>query len=150
VAELTIQYACESRLSSVAPVWGDPAGQSGPVGLPDEEDFRQAVALMARYSKMHDVRVHGWCLMHNHGHWILEASTEESISNLMRDMQGRYSFYLNRKYRLAPWLLLGPLEGGVERRAYSDYRRAGPVNCRGSMRSFWMEPVLRRFCDTSN
>jgi REP element-mobilizing transposase RayT len=103
-------------------------GNQGQWVYRDEEDFRQAVALMARYSKMHDVRVHGWCLMHNHGHWILEASTEESISNLMRDMQGRYSFFLNRKYRLTPWLLLGPLEGGVERRAYSDYRRAGPVN----------------------
>jgi REP element-mobilizing transposase RayT len=91
-------------------------GNQGQWVYRDEEDFRQAVALMARYSKMHDVRVHGWCLMHNHGHWILEASTEESISNFMRDMQGRYSFFLNRSigWRLGccwvPWR--GALSGG--------------------------------------
>jgi REP element-mobilizing transposase RayT len=66
--------------------------------------------------------------MHNHGHWIFEASTEESISNLMRDMQGRYSFYLNRRYRKEPWLLLGPLKGNRGPRNYSPYRQTGPVN----------------------
>jgi len=31
--------------------------------------------------------------MHNHGQWILEAATGKSISNLMCDMQVRYSHY---------------------------------------------------------
>ena len=22
------------------------------------------------YAAVHEVRIHGWCLMHNHGHWI--------------------------------------------------------------------------------
>jgi REP element-mobilizing transposase RayT len=72
--------------------------------------------------------VHGWCLMHNHGHWIFEASSEDSISNLMRDMQSRYSRHLNTKYKKKPWLLLGPLRGRRRRRNYSPYGRTGPVN----------------------
>ena len=68
--------------------------------------------------------------MHNHGHWIFEASSEDSISNLMRDMQGVYSRYLNRKYQKEPWLLMAPLTlyGRRNKRMYSLYRRAGPVN----------------------
>ena len=50
-------------------------------------------------------------LPHNHGHWLFEASTPESISNLMRDIQGCFSRYLNKKYADALELLLGPLEG---------------------------------------
>jgi hypothetical protein len=49
---------------------------------------------------------------------------------MMRDMQGRFSFYLNRKYRLEPWLRIAPLDADTRRLrgSYSDYRRAGPVN----------------------
>ena len=47
----------------------------------------------------------------NHSHWIFEASTEDSISNVMRDMESRYSHYLNVKYRATPWLLIAPLFG---------------------------------------
>ena len=68
--------------------------------------------------------------MHNHGHWIFEASSEDSISNLMRDMQGCYSRYLNRRYQKEPWKLLAPLTlyGRRARKMFSPYRRAGPVN----------------------
>jgi len=48
----------------------------------DEEDFLKALSLMDRYSEIHAVKVHGYSLMHNHGHWMFEASTEESISEL--------------------------------------------------------------------
>ena len=51
---------------------------------------------MGRYAARYGVNVHGWGLMHNHGYWIFEASSEDSISNLMRDMQSCcYSRYLN-------------------------------------------------------
>jgi REP element-mobilizing transposase RayT len=74
------------------------------------------------------VKVHGWCLLHHHGHWVFEASNEESISNLMRDMQSQFSRYLNTKYKRRPWLLLAPLRGRKGRSSYSPYRRAGHVN----------------------
>jgi len=81
---------------------------------------------MVRYSEIHAVKVHGYSFMNNHGHWMFEASTEESISNLMRDMQGCYSRYLNKKYNDAPELLVGPLD--LPTAILSRYFRAGPIS----------------------
>ncbi len=97
----------------------------------DRDDFREAMRLMAKYAKVHGVRIHAFTLMNNHSHWMFEASSEESISNLMRDMQGCYSRYLNRRYKLMPWLLLAPHLRWRRRgrgRGFSRYLRAGPVN----------------------
>jgi len=73
----------------------------------DEEDFLKALSLIDRYSEIHAVKVHGYSLMNNHGHWMFEASTEESISD-------------------APKLLVGPLD--LPAAILSRYFRAGPVN----------------------
>ena len=94
----------------------------------DAEDFAKAVELMRRYAPRHGVKVHVWCLVHNHGHWVFEASSKESISNLMRDMQGPYSRYLNKKYAKEPWRLLGVLRGRKRGKKFSKYLRMGPVN----------------------
>ena len=94
----------------------------------DAEDFEQAIAYMRKYTALHQVRIHGWSLMHNHSHWIFEASTEESISNVMRDMQSRYSHYLNVKYRATPWVLIAPLFGVKDIDHFAPYLRSGPVN----------------------
>ncbi|MBY0507390.1 MAG: transposase [Bryobacteraceae bacterium] len=77
---------------------------------------------------MHEVRIHGWCLMHNHGHWIFEAARPDSIANLMRDMQSRYSHYLNVRYRETPWALIAPLFSGKNIADFASYLRTGPVN----------------------
>ena len=68
-------------------------GNQGQWVYRDDQDFRKALDLMARFAARYGVNIHGWCLMHNHGHWIFEASSEDSISNLMRDMQSGYSRY---------------------------------------------------------
>jgi REP element-mobilizing transposase RayT len=103
-------------------------GNQGQWVYRDVEDFEKALELMRKYAEMHGVAVHGYCLLHNHGHWIFEASTPASISNLMRDMQSRYSFYLNRKYEAMPWVLLAPLHGLEDLSGFSRYLRTGPVN----------------------
>ena len=105
-------------------------GNQGQWVYRDDQDFQKGLDLMGRYAARYGVNIHGWCLMHNHGHWIFEASSEDSISNLIRDMQSGYSRYLNRKYQKEPWLLLAPLTlyGRRARKMYSLYRRAGPVN----------------------
>ena len=98
----------------------------------DRDDFLEAIWLMRKYTVVYGVRIHAFTLMHNHSHWIFESSSEESISNLMRDMQGNYSRYLNRKYKFMPWLLLAPhLRSRGRRRGrrnYSPFLRTGPVN----------------------
>ncbi|MBY0505572.1 MAG: transposase [Bryobacteraceae bacterium] len=102
-------------------------GNQGKWVYRDDDDFRKALELMRRYARRYEVRIHGYCLMHNHGHWIFEASTEDSISNLMRDMQGNYSRYLNQKYKDRPWVLFVPF-GRKADPGMMAYFRAGPVN----------------------
>jgi len=53
-------------------------GNNGQWVFEDEEDFLKALSLMDCNSEIHEVKVHGYYLMHNHGHWMFEASTEES------------------------------------------------------------------------
>ena len=101
-------------------------GNNGQWVYLDDEDFRKGLDLMRKYTARYDVLIHGWCLLHNHGHWIFEASDEDSISNLMRDMQGQYSRYLNSKYRKRPAQVVGKL--GKEPREVTPYFKAGPVN----------------------
>jgi len=36
----------------------------------DADDFGEALRLMRHYAKVHGVKVHGWCLMPNHGQLI--------------------------------------------------------------------------------
>lgn len=94
----------------------------------DDADFETAVDLMRRYAPQHQVAIHGWSLLHTHGHWIFEAATPTGISNLMRDMQARYSHYLNTKYRDKPWVLIAPLFGARNCDQFSPHLRTGPVN----------------------
>ena len=103
-------------------------GNQGQWVYRDAEDFTKALDLIRKYATLHQVAVHGWCLLHNHGHWIFEASTTDSISNVMRDMQSRYSHYLNTKYKATPWLLIAPLYGCRDLDHFSPYLRMGPVN----------------------
>ena len=35
------------------------------------EDFAKAIEPMLRYAPRHQVAIHGYCRLHNHGHWIL-------------------------------------------------------------------------------
>ena len=94
----------------------------------DDKDFEKAISLMRLYAPRHGVKVHVWSLVHNHGHWVFEASSKESISNLMRDMQGPYSRYLNKRYAKEPWRLLGVLRSRGRGKKFSKYLRMGPVN----------------------
>ncbi len=120
----------------------------------DRDDFREAMRLMEKYARVYEVRIHAYALMHNHSHWMFEASSEESISNLMRDMQGNYSRYLNRKYKKTPWLLLAPhlrwRRGG---RGFSRFLRAGPVNWSPRFRAEELDAAgyrtFMKYCETN-
>ena len=101
------------------------------MGRTSVEDFEQALTYVRKYTTLHGVKIHGWCLLHNYGHWIFEASTSDSISNVIRDMQSRYSHYLNVKYRETPWVMIAPLFGVKDIDHFAPYLRMGPVNWMG-------------------
>ncbi len=112
-------------------------GNNGRWVYVDKEDFRWALTLMRKCAARYAVLVHGWSLMQNHGHWIVEASDDESISNLMRDMQSQYSRYLNQKYKHRPWVLWGKL-GSKKPRGFTRYLRSGPVNWIPRFHAEWL------------
>ena len=59
------------------------------------------------------------------------AFRDASFSNFMRDLQGQYSRYLNRRYGTTPWILFAPLIQPVQPAAFSRYLRKGPTNWTG-------------------
>ena len=52
-----------------------PRGNQGQWVYRDAEDFTKALDLIRKYATLHQVAVHGWCLLHNHGHWIFEVTS---------------------------------------------------------------------------
>ena len=44
-----------------------------------------------------EVRILAWCLMTNHVHFVIEAGRRDSLSVLLRRLNGRYAQYLNAR-----------------------------------------------------
>jgi hypothetical protein len=65
--------------------------------------------------------------------WLLKPSSRDGIPNLMRDMQGGYSRYLNRKYRHRHWLAAS---GAGPSRAQTAGRIRRSVNWEGRYECF--------------
>lgn len=63
-------------------------------------------------------RIHGYCLMGNHYHLILETPLA-NISKIMQELQGSYAIYFNIKYKSAGHLFQGRYKAKiVERETY--------------------------------
>ena len=78
--------------------------------------------------------MHGCSLMHNHGHWMFEASTD--------------SRYLNKKYKDAPELLVGPLD--LPAAILSKYSgRVLSTGRPGLMRCIWTSVAFGSSCGIS-
>lgn len=54
---------------------------------------------MEELSKKYGVYVHAYCLITNHVHFLATPETEDAISIVMKQVGGRYSQYINRKYK---------------------------------------------------
>jgi len=50
-------------------------------------------------SSKYGVKVHAYCLMTNHIHFLVTADRADGISNTMKVVGSRYAQYVNRKYR---------------------------------------------------
>src|SRR5207248_1109397 len=46
----------------------------------------------------HDVAAHGFVLMDNHFHLIATPGESDTLPHLMKDVEGRYTSYYNRRY----------------------------------------------------
>jgi REP element-mobilizing transposase RayT len=56
-------------------------------------NYRAYIERLARYRKKYDYVLHGYCLMPNHVHLLVESS-EHPLAKLMQGLQQSYSQYL--------------------------------------------------------
>ena len=68
-----------------------------PIFLEDSDRVR--LCLLMQYAiEMHDIIVHGFCLMRNHIHLLVEPTTS-GLSAGIQSFASRYAQYFNRKYK---------------------------------------------------
>ena len=65
----------------------------------DDDSYNVGLDLLQRYSQRYHVPVHAYCLMPDHLHLLLESPGRRGIPEMMRDMLGTYSKYMNTRYR---------------------------------------------------
>jgi len=63
----------------------------------DDEDFIRFIETLDRYKTETKMKVHGWCLMNNHIHLLLEKG-EEELSTTMKRIEVSFVWFYNRKY----------------------------------------------------
>lgn len=63
-----------------------------------DDDYQFYLSLWREYAVKHGIRVHSYCLMTNHIHFLITAPSAKALSTLMQDIGRRYVQYINRKY----------------------------------------------------
>ena len=73
----------------------------------DESDFSFYLRLCGAALATYDVQLHHYCLMPNHIHLLLNASTPVKLVRFMHQVQRRYWFHMRRTYRFSGHLWQG-------------------------------------------
>ncbi len=63
----------------------------------DEDDYQQMLKGLGQACERFEVRIHGYCLLPNHFH-VLMQQQELPISSALRSLETQYAIYFNRKY----------------------------------------------------
>lgn len=64
----------------------------------EPENYQFYLDLWQEVSRRYGVKVHAYCLMTNHIHFLATPSTETALSNTMKVVGSRYAQYINKKY----------------------------------------------------
>lgn len=62
-----------------------------------DKDRRLYATLFQENAQRQGVEVYAWCIMGNHVHFVIEPKAEDSMAELFRVLQQRYSRYVNKK-----------------------------------------------------
>ena len=65
----------------------------------EKEDYLWFLRLLTEVIAMFEFRLFAYCLMTNHFHLFIQTK-ENNLSKAMRNLLGRYSQYINWKYKL--------------------------------------------------
>ncbi len=106
-------------------------GNAGQEIFKDEAD-RSRFCLFIQYaSEMHKLNIHGFCLMSNHVHLLIQPLTED-LSSGIHSLAFRYAQYFNRKYQRKGYLYQGrfkaiPVQSGNYLAKLIRYIHLNPV-----------------------
>jgi putative transposase len=64
-----------------------------------DADFRTYLYLMKEYSEKYQLKIHAFCLMGNHVHFIVTPVEESGLSETFRNVHARFSQYKNIEKR---------------------------------------------------
>ena len=69
-------------------------------------DYKYFLEQLSNLSKNFNITIHNYCLMNNHYHLLIETR-EENLSKFMRQLNGIYAIYFNKKYKRSGHLWQG-------------------------------------------
>jgi len=81
-----------------------------------DEDKEKFLEILCKSCKTYKVNVHDYCLMDNHYHLLIET-TSQNLSLFMRQINGNYAIYFNKRYkrvghlwqgRYKSWYIINP------------------------------------------
>ncbi len=72
----------------------------------EHEDYETFLEMLCMACKLYDVQLHGYVLMNNHYHLLIET-TRENLSKFMKHINASYAIYFNRKYKRSGHLWQG-------------------------------------------
>ena len=115
-------------------------GQRQEAIFDDDRDRQQFLDRLGRMANLFGVTVHGYCLMTNHYHLILETS-EANLSRAVQWLNVSYAVFYNRRHQVAGHLFQGRfkailVEANTYLEALSRYIHLNPVRV-GRVRLPW-------------
>jgi putative transposase len=72
----------------------------------EDEDYEMFLKMLCTACNLYGVRLHGYALMKNHYHLLIET-TQENLSKFMRHTNASYAIYFNKKYKRSGHLWQG-------------------------------------------
>ncbi|MBN2768429.1 MAG: transposase [Campylobacterales bacterium] len=72
----------------------------------EKEDYEYFIERLSYFAKQFDITIHNYCLMNNHYHLLIETR-RGNLSKFMRQINGIYAVYFNKKYKRSGHLWQG-------------------------------------------
>lgn len=72
----------------------------------EKEDYDFFIEQLSNLSKNFNITIHNYCLMNNHYHLLIETR-DKNLSKFMRQLNGIYAIYFNKKYKRSGHLWQG-------------------------------------------
>lgn len=72
----------------------------------EHEDFEIFLTMLCSACKIYNVQLHGYVLMNNHYHLLIET-TQENLSKFMKHINASYAIYFNKTYKRSGHLWQG-------------------------------------------